>query len=73
MFTVELLQRALGTDYQSLLTDGQPWPAIDLFGHAWLPGAALTWLLPVVLLVAGCLVLQRTGHAWQALNDQEAV
>ena len=73
VFTVELLQRALGTDYQSLLADGQPWPAIDLFGHAWLPGAVLTWLLPAVLLVAGCLVLRRTSNAWQALNDQEAV
>ncbi|MCW5297745.1 branched-chain amino acid ABC transporter permease [Herbaspirillum lusitanum] len=72
VFTVELLQRALGADYQSLLAAGQAWPAIDLFGRPWLPGALLTWILPVALVVAGGWALRRTSHAWAVLNEQEA-
>lgn len=72
VFTVELLQRALGNDYQSLLLAGQPWPAVNLFGHGWLPGAVITWLLPLVLLAAGGALLTMTSSGWQALNDREA-
>lgn len=71
VFAVELLQRALGTDYQSLLVEGQSWPAIPLFGHAWLPGAVMTWLLPMLLAVAGGLVLRGVSRAWHELNDKE--
>lgn len=72
VFTVELLQRALGNDYQSLLVEGQPWPAVNLFGHGWLPGAVLTWLMPLVLLAAGGALLKMTSSSWQALNEKEA-
>jgi branched-chain amino acid transport system permease protein len=72
VFTVELLQRALDADYQSLLAAGQAWPAIDLFGRAWLPGAVLTWSLPVALVLAGGLTLRKTSQAWAMLNDREA-
>lgn len=72
VFTVELLQRALGTDYQSMLVPGQAWPAVALFGQGWLPGSAMTWMLPLVLLFAGGAVLKMTTARWQSLNDKEA-
>jgi branched-chain amino acid transport system permease protein len=72
VFTVEVLQRALGVDYQAMLVAGQPWPAISLFGHDWLPGAALTWILPLLLVLAGAAVLKLTTARWQSLNDKEA-
>ena len=72
VFSVELLQRVLGSDYQSQLVDAQPWPAITLFGRDWLPGAVSTWLLPLLLLVAGGLILNRVTRAWDALNEEEA-
>nr|WP_198982828.1 branched-chain amino acid ABC transporter permease [Herbaspirillum sp. ASV7] len=71
VFTVELLQRALGSDYQSLLLEGQPWPAITLFGRAWLPGAMTTWILPLLLVVAGGGMLNRVTRAWDVLNEKE--
>ncbi|MFJ3058755.1 branched-chain amino acid ABC transporter permease [Herbaspirillum sp. NPDC087042] len=71
VFAVELLQRALGADYQSLLVAGQPWPAIDLFGRAWLPGALSTWLLPLALVIVGGVALRRVSRAWDELNDKE--
>jgi branched-chain amino acid transport system permease protein len=72
VFTVELLQRALGADYQALLAPSQAWPAIPLFGHAWLPGAVLTWTLPLLLAAAGAAVLNITTARWQSLNDKES-
>jgi len=72
VFIVELLQRMLSDDYQFQLVQGQPWPALNLFGQAWLPGAVVTWLLPVALLAIGGVVLKLTSARWQALNDGEA-
>lgn len=72
VFTVELLQRALGNDYQSLLAAGQAWPAINLFGVDWLPGNALTWALPLILLAAGSAILKSTTVRWHSLNEMEA-
>jgi branched-chain amino acid transport system permease protein len=72
VFIVELLQRAMADDYQFLLVAGQAWPAIQLFGRAWLPGAVTTWLLPLALLAIGIAILKFTSARWQALNDGEA-
>jgi branched-chain amino acid transport system permease protein len=72
VFTVELLQRALATDYQALLVSGQAWPGIVLFGHEWHPGGWLTWTLPLALLCAGGGVLKSTTARWQLLNDRES-
>ncbi|TCS31849.1 amino acid/amide ABC transporter membrane protein 2 (HAAT family) [Paucimonas lemoignei] len=72
VFLVELLQRLLSDDYQFQLVQGQPWPALNLFGQAWLPGAVVTWLVPLVLLAIGGVILKLTSARWQALNDREA-
>ncbi|MES2937348.1 MAG: branched-chain amino acid ABC transporter permease [Pseudomonadota bacterium] len=54
-FTVELLQRLFSQDYRALTgaSPGAPWPAVPLFGRAWLPSAASTWAVPALLLGAG--------------------
>lgn len=72
VFLVEFLQRLMADDYQFSRVAGQAWPAIQLFGRAWLPGAVTTWLLPVVLLALGIAILKFTSARWQALNDREA-
>lgn len=72
VFIVELLQRMLSDDYQFQLVQGQPWPALNLFGHAWLPGSVITWLVPLALLVIGGAVLKLTSKSWNKLNDKEA-
>ncbi len=56
-FVIELLQRLLSQDYQSLAnasTTGA-WPPIQLFKQSWSPVALTTWLIPAVLLTLGTL------------------
>jgi len=54
-FVIEMLQRALSQDYQSMATlpGATPWPPIPLFGTSWSPMAATTWLTPIALFVVG--------------------
>lgn len=64
-FAVELLQRMFSQDYRALAAANAaaPWPPITLFGRAWLPTAAFTWLVPAGLLAGGgaLLVAARRG------------
>lgn len=73
VFVIELLQRLMGADYQSLLVQGQAWPVVPLFGHAWLPGGFMTWLLPFGLLIIGAAVLKTATKKWQALTDKDVI
>lgn len=73
VFLIETLQRVFSQDYQALLMTDQAWPAISLFGREWLPGALLTWATPLLLGVAGLLVLKLARHQWLRLLDDEPV
>lgn len=71
VFAIETLQRVFSQDYQALLIADQPWPAISLFGREWLPGALLTWAMPLLLGLAGLLVLKLARRQWLRLLDDE--
>ena len=44
---------------------------ISLFGRDWLPGAPLTWSMPLLLGLAGLLVLKLARRQWLRLLDDE--
>ena len=71
VFAIETLQRVFSQDYQALLITGQPWPAISLFGRDWLPGSPLTWAMPLLLGLAGLLMLKLARRQWLRLLDDE--
>lgn len=71
VFAIETLQRVFSQDYQALLIAGQPWPAISLFGRDWLPGSPLTWAMPLLLCLAGLLMLKLARRQWLRLLDDE--
>lgn len=71
VFAIETLQRVFSQDYQALLIAGQPWPAISLFGRDWLPGSPLTWAMPLLLGLAGLLMLKLARRQWLRLLDDE--
>ena len=71
VFAIETLQRVFSQDYQALLIAGQPWPAISLFGRDWLPGSSLTWAMPLLLGLAGLLMLKLARRQWLRLLDDE--
>ena len=71
VFAIETLQRVFSQDYQALLIAGQPWPSISLFGRDWLPGSPLTWAMPVLLGLAGLLMLKLARRQWLRLLDDE--
>jgi branched-chain amino acid transport system permease protein len=52
-FVIEMLQRLFSQDYRSLARMGAAWPPVPLFGLAWSPVAAATWLVPAGLLASG--------------------
>lgn len=63
-FLIEMLQRVFSQDYRSLakLNLGAALPAITLFGRAWLPSAAATWLVPAGLLLTGGILAWFSRH-----------
>lgn len=72
-FAIEMLQRFLSQDYQSLANanPGGSWPPIQLFKQAWSPVALTTWLVPAALLAAGT-VLGLLARRWmRRLVQQE--
>lgn len=76
-FAVELLQRMFSQDYRALAAANAaaPWPPITLFGRAWPPTAAVTWLVPAGLLACGgalLLAARRGLHPAQAGGEAEA-
>lgn len=72
VFTVELLQRFFSQDYRSMaaLRPGAGWAPIALFGREWLPTAAGTWAVPLVLCGAGAALVLVVRRMWQALLDR---
>jgi branched-chain amino acid transport system permease protein len=70
VMTVELLADILAQDYQSLLVQGQPWPAVPFMGGLWLPGDLFTWLLPVVLMLAGVTGVILVSRAWRSMQEE---
>lgn len=58
VFTIELLQRLFSQEYRARIPmdSAQAWPAVTLFEHMWLPGAASTWALPLAALGAGAML-----------------
>jgi branched-chain amino acid transport system permease protein len=60
VFVVEALQRLFSQDYRSLARMAASLPSIPMFGHAWPPAEATTWLVPIALFAAGTVV------AWSA-------
>lgn len=78
-FAIEMLQRFLSQDYQSLASANAAggWPPIPLFRQSWSPVAPTTWLVPAALLAlgAGLGVLARRWLrrlAWQEEAAREA-
>jgi branched-chain amino acid transport system permease protein len=68
-FTIELLQRLFSQDYRALakLHPGVPLPPVSLLGHAWSPAAAMTWMTPLALLLAGAFFAWRARQRLQSL------
>jgi branched-chain amino acid transport system permease protein len=66
-FLVEMLQRVFSQDYRALakLHPGATLPAVMLFGRAWLPAAATTWLVPAGLLLTGGILAWFSRHRLQ--------
>jgi len=70
VFLTELLQRLFSQDYRSLAAAGaRDWPAVELFGRAWSPTGALTWLTPAALLALGWLCWRAGSAAAGRLRD----
>ncbi len=72
VFVVETLQRLFSQDYRSLAKMADTLPPITLFGRAWLPAAASTWLTPAALLAAGALSAWAARKRLAALADAAA-
>ena len=67
VFLVELLQRIFSQDYRAALGAGSAWPPVTLLSREWLPGAFVTWLVPVALFAAGL------SLAWWARGRRAAL
>lgn len=68
VFTIETLQRLFSQDYRALAAAAGAAPPITLFGRAWSPAAASTWLVPLLLLGGGAaltLATKRRLARWQ--------
>jgi len=72
-FVIEMLQRALSQDYQSMATlpGATPWPPIPLFGTSWSPMAATTWLTPIALFATGGVLARLAKRLLRALTQRE--
>lgn len=64
-FAIEMLQRFLSQDYQSLASASAngAWPPIQLFRQSWSPVAWSTWSIPTALLAVGA-VLGVLARRW---------
>jgi branched-chain amino acid transport system permease protein len=72
-FVVEILQRILSQDYQSLAhaNAALAWPAIKLFGRSWPPGALSTWIVPVGCLASGIATGWAARHWLHTLIERD--
>lgn len=73
-FTVETLRVLFSRDYRALLSTDPAvaWPPVTLYGVDWAPGALLTWVTPLLLLVVGGVLVKIARRQLQTLNDQPA-
>ncbi len=73
-FVIEMLQRVLSHDYQSLasVNAANPWPPIPLFGWSWSPVDLITWLVPIGLLAGGAGAGYLARHMMSVLARREA-
>ena len=71
-FLVELLQRLFSQDYRALAAANAalPWPPVALFGTAWSPTAAATWLVPAALLAVGGAFVHLARRRLLALEER---
>jgi len=71
VFLVELLQRLFSQDYRALAAahPSAAWPAVTLFGRAWAPADALTWVVPAALLASGAAVVLALRRHVLGLQD----
>ncbi|MFT3802377.1 MAG: branched-chain amino acid ABC transporter permease [Burkholderiaceae bacterium] len=65
VLTVELVQRIASQEYQALRTPGAAWPAVPFLGVRWLPGAATTWSVPLLLAGAGAWAGRLARRHWR--------
>lgn len=70
VFFVEFLSIILNQDYQAKLQGLSEWPAVNFMGYEWLPGAAVTWIVPLLFIAAGTLGIQFLNKKWQ-LHQKE--
>lgn len=70
-FLVEILQRLFSQDYRALAGAAATLPPVQLFGRAWVPSAAATWLVPAALLAAGSALLYAARQRRTGLEHQE--
>ncbi|MGG4605225.1 branched-chain amino acid ABC transporter permease [Paenalcaligenes sp. Me131] len=66
---VELLGRILSPDYH--VAANMDWPAIQLFGQAWVPNAVMTWVWPILLVILGVIITTTMTRKWQAMNEEQ--
>ena len=73
-FVVEMLQRILSPDYQSLAHANatHAWPAIKLIGQSWSPASLTTWIVPVVLCASGAVAGWAARRWLRVLFEREA-
>lgn len=72
VFLMELLQRLCSQDWRALARMQPGWPPLTLFGRAWAPDAAITWVLPLALLAAGTAVARLARRLLATLNERAA-
>ena len=78
VYLTETVAVLFGESYAVQMRDAQAGPPrYDLFGVSWDPTGILTWLLPLVLLVAGIAILVRARRSiagfWDRVGRKEAV
>lgn len=71
-FLVEMTQRLCSQDYRALAASAASWPAVTVFGRAWLPGAAATWAVPLGLLGVGAVLGLQARRLRGALGQRMA-
>lgn len=56
VLAIELTQRFFSSDYRAMTSAGN-WPPVTFLGREWLPFAAFTWIVPLLLFAAGVALL----------------
>jgi branched-chain amino acid transport system permease protein len=62
IFLCELGAAAFATSYQTQVQRTGVWQPVSIFGQAWAPGQAMTWLAPALALVAFAVLVGRLAR-----------